>query len=488
VLTLATSGRRRACERVGLFATIANALVTIEIARRVLGGGVVLVSQAGGWPAPYGITVAVDALSALLLPAVALVGAAVFVASLSTRPRRLTGGFFHPLFHALMLGVQWSLITGDLFNLFVAFEIMLTASYGLFIQAAEAPRLRFAHQYVLLNLVGSTFFVTAAGLLYGHTGTLNFADLARLARSGAFPPGATPVLATLLLAFVAKAAVFPVWSWLPRTYPTLPPLLATLFGGLLTKVGVYALLRVFVMTLGPVAGKTFGGPLIVAGCVSMLLGGCAAIAGKTIREVLLVGILAQTGYLTAGIGLALSLTTLTGRVEVTAAVVFFLIHNIFCKSALLLCGGEARRLLGSDDLDRTGGLARSRPWLATMFFIVAMSLVGVPPLSGFFGKFLLAREAIEGRYFVAGGIAIGAGVLTLLAMLKLWTSVFWGEPPAAGPTGRPNTATLAAAVLVLATLSMGILAGPWLDACRVAARTLIEPTPYLHAVLGRETP
>ncbi len=216
-------------------------------------GGRVMVLQAGDWPAPFGITVVIDPLSALMLTAAALVLFATYLYC-GEQLRDTAGGLFHPLFHLLALGVQWSLVTGDLFNLFVAFEIMLMASYALMILGTSRAQMRQAYKYVLINLLGSTLFVTCCGLVYGHVGTLNLADLARLSHAGDLPRVAVPTICVLLLVFGIKTAVFPLWFWLPDTYPTAPAGLAALFGGLLTKVGAYVLIRVFVMVFGPADG------------------------------------------------------------------------------------------------------------------------------------------------------------------------------------------------------------------------------------------
>ena len=237
----------------GMAFLLVNCAIAFWALATVCGGGdqpVILVSQMGNWPAPFGITVAVDALSAIMLAVESVVCLAVYLYCISQLPRLLTLGFFQPLFHLLILGVQWSFITGDLFNLFVAFEIMLMASYAMFVIGTTRQQMKQAYKYVILNLIGSIMFVTCAGLIYGQLGTLNMADITRMAIDGRLPSSSISVITMLLLVFGGKTAIFPLWYWLPDTYHTMPAAIGGLFAGLLTKVGAYVMIRVFVMMFG----------------------------------------------------------------------------------------------------------------------------------------------------------------------------------------------------------------------------------------------
>lgn len=461
--------------------------------------GGMLVAQAGGWPAPFGISVCFDALSGSLLLAANVVALACYVHSFGSLPRRSVRGWYHPLLHLVVMGVNYSLITGDLFNLFVAFEVMLLASYALLCVGASREQLAQAYKYVMLNLIGSTIFVLGAGLVYGMMGTLNFADLAVMVSSmdaeEGLPTGFRAVAMMLLFVFALKAAVFPLWFWLPDTYPTCPIAICALFGGLLTKVGVYALFRTFPMIFAaPGIREGSGFPTILAtvAIASLLIAILAAIGMRNIRRVLTLTLLSHIGYF--AFGAAVMTTT------AFAGAVFYMIQHMLVMTALFLCCGVIEAKTGTDDLARSGGLLKRAPWLAVFFFIAAISLAGLPPTSGFYGKLLLIKEGFaasaDGMWMlsVAGLLTT---LLTLVAMAKIWTRVFWSEAPAAdsaGPDAKrrtPGPAGLApmyasAATLVSASALMAIFAEPMMQVAYAAARPLNEPRMYVVAVLGED--
>ena len=451
------------------------------------GPSLVLASQMGNWPAPFGITVVVDGLSACMLAAESLVAFFIFLYFVTQTGSRHRGGFFHPLFHLLILGVQWAFITGDLFNLFVAFEVMLMASYALFIVGLGREQIRQASKYVVLNLIGSTFFVVLAGLLYGQTGTLNMADLARLTMAGQLPSSAVPVVALFLLVFGAKTAMFPLWYWLPETYPALPAPMGALLGGLLTKVGAYVLLRVFVLVFGASQAvcDVVQPIMLLAAGVGFLLGGVGAVSMNNMRQIFAIGILSQVSYMVLG--------TAMMTASALAGAIYFVMHNMLIKSSLFLTAGLVRRYSGSDSLDRNGGLCSASPALATIFFLAGLSLAGLPPTSGFFGKWLLIREAISQSHPWLGAFALIASLLSLLAITRIWAAVFWGSKRgffARHPGYAPNTSggLVAAGALVAAAILMGVCAGPVLRITLSAANGIIARQPYIDAVLGTQTP
>lgn len=493
IVTLALTGRRRTQQAIGLVAVVGNLAVSLwGLVTVMAGDGQILVSQMGAWPSPFGISVVLDPLAAILVTVSAAVTAAVFLYCTEQLPSSLLGGFFHPLFHLLTLGVQWSFLTADLFNLFVAFEILLMASYVLLVNGTTRAQMRHAYKYILLNLFGSMMFVTTAGLIYGQTGTLNIADLARLSQAGQLPPGSTPVFALLLLSFGLKTAIFPLWFWLPESYPTLHPAIGGLFAGLLTKVGAYVLIRSFVLMLGTPDGAValaLAPLLLVSAGVTMFVGVLGAVSMHGVRSILSIHIISQIGYMLLGIALAITAgISDEHRVLALAGAIFFVMHNMVVKSSLFLCGGLMKTHAGSDDLERIGGLARRAPWLAALFLVAALSLAGLPPLSGFFGKFVLIRGTFESSRWILGGLAIATSLLTLLSMLKIWSYGFWSEPrglhvvnPQVTPRVRVGMAATAA--LVLLALSMGLAAQPWFDATVKAARLVVHPDRYIQAVL-----
>jgi len=506
ILTLLSHRSQLLQQVFGVAALLANVGVAIWALTTVLPGGEqsrVLASQLGNWPAPFGISIVVDPLSAIMMAIAAIVCFAVFIYCIFQMPPRFRGGYFHPLYHFLVFGVQWSFITGDLFNLFVAFEIMLMASYAMFCIGTTKQQMRQAYKYILLNLFASTLFVTCCGLIYGQLGTLNLADLTRLSMEGHLPPTSIPVIATLLVVFGAKTAIFPLWFWLPDSYPTLPAPLAGLFAGLLTKVGAYVLIRIFVMVFGSaiitdLQGYTTHFPvnevlapvLLISAGVTMFLGVLGAVSMHTVRSILSIHIISQVGYMIMGIALSLAAgVALRSQELAIAGSIFFIIHNMVVKCCLFLCGGLMEAHAGSDDLDKIGGLARRAPWLGVLFIIAALSLAGLPPLSGFFGKFILIQEGWRTEHYVLTGFAIATSLLTLMSMLKIWSYGFWS--PSEGkhveePDVHPRTGggLVAIALLVVVALSMGLGANSFMGMCDVAARNVVTPRAYVAAVLG----
>lgn len=472
----------------GLIANLAMgiwAATTVYLGADVAGG--VLVSQMGNWPAPFGITIAVDPLAAIMLTAAGVVTLAVYLYSWTQLPDRFSGGYFHALYMLLLMGVNWCFVTGDLFNMFVSFEIMLLSSYVLLCAGTTRPQMRQAYKYVLLNLLSSTTFVMACGMVYGHTGTLNMAELTLMATQGTLAASARPAIILLLIVFVSKTAAFPIWYWLPDSYPTMPAALAGLFSGLLTKVGVYTIIRVFIMIFGSVSDlhDLIMPVLLISAGGTMFLGVIGAVSSNTMRRLLSIHVISQVGYMVLGVGLATELAI--------AAAIFHLVHNMIVKSSLFLCCGMMERYGGTDRLDALGGLGRRDVWLGVLTFIAAISLAGLPPLSGFFGKLLLVRESFFfGDYprlgYVLAGLALGTSVLTLMSMLKIWCYGFWSKAPEAvkhspRPSGR-RPALAMIALLVAVSLSIGLGAGQYLKIMRVAARNVLDPTEYVVAVLG----
>ncbi len=445
--------------------------------------GDILVTQLGGWPAPYGITLVFDSLSGLLLCAALVVALACYVHGFSSLDPHAERRYYHPLLQMLMLGITQSFLTGDLFNLFVAFEIMLMASYGLLSIGRSRRQMTQAYKYLVLNLVASTVFVIAAGLVYGMMGTLNIADLARIvaghtAAGTPLPDGFTGLSVLLLIVFGVKGAFFPLWFWLPDTYHTCPVPIAALFSGLLTKVGVYAVLRTFplVFAAGD-AGDVVLPVIAVSAAATMLLGVLGAVSQHQVRRILAIHVISQVGYMVLGVAL---MTT-----AALAGALYYMIQHMVVKSSLLLCCGVMEHHAGSDDLDRIGGLHRRDRLLGAGFFVAALSLAGLPPLSGFFGKAVLIRDAWSTHWWLAAA-ALLTGLLTLVSMLKIWTQGFW-LPAAAPVTPRPRPGGLTGAytgifVLVALAVLLGLAAQPVYDVATQAAAQLIDPSAYIEAV------
>jgi multicomponent Na+:H+ antiporter subunit D len=442
-----------------------------------------LVVEVGGWPAPFGIVLVADLLSAIMVVLTGLIGFAVALYSLSTVEARHEAFGYFPLVQILLLGVCGAFLTGDIFNLYVWFEVMLIASFVLLALGGRRSQIEGALKYVTLNLIASIFFLAAVGILYGLTGTLNMADIAL--RLDALPvPGLQTALAMLfLVAFGIKAAIFPLFFWLPASYHTPPPAVSALFAGLLTKVGVYALLRVFTLVFDNDTEFTHTLILVIAG-LTMITGVLGALAQQEFRRILSFHIVSQIGYMIMGLGLFTPLGI--------AASIFYVIHHIIVKANLFLVSGVARRITGSYELAHSGGLYAGYPTLALLFLVPALSLAGVPPFSGFLAKLGLVQAGVAEGHFAIVAIALAVSLLTLLSMAKIWQEAFWKRLPEGSSTdvaitGRRSLRALQLPIAMLAvvTVSIGLLGQPVFELAQAAADQLLDPAAYIEAVLGQ---
>lgn len=451
----------------------------------------VVVVQLGGWPAPLGISLVADRLAALLLVTSQGVLLAVLLYAIgqgvASSGRRAAFGVFHPAYLVLAAGVSLSFLTGDLFNLFVAFEVMLTASYVLITVAGTSAQVRTGMTYVVVSLTASALFVAAVALLYAATGTVNMADLA--VRLADVDPGVRLALGLMLLVvFGIKAAIFPLYFWLPDSYPTAPAPVTAVFAGLLTKVGVYAIIRTQTLLLGP---DLPGQVLLWIGMFTMLVGILGAIAQSEIKRILSFTIVSHIGYMLFGLGLY-SVAGLNGAILYT-------VHHIVTQTTLFLVEGLIERRTGTGALHRLGGLSRSAPLLALLYALPALSLAGIPPFSGFVAKLGLLQAGIaDGSPLALASVAVAVvtSLLTLYAMGRVWLRAFWGEPVEAvgdcepddeltvSTPGVPRLMTAVASVVVVAGVGIAVLAGPLSAYSGRAAADLMDRTRYTDAVLG----
>lgn len=438
------------------------------------------VVQLGNWPAPFGITLVADLFSAIMVVLAGLMGLMVAIYSLTTMDARREAFGYYPLLHILLLGVCGAFLTGDMFNLYVWFEVMLIASFVLLALGGERAQLEGAIKYVTLNLMSSALFLAAVGILYGVVGTLNMADVARQIKT--VQPGLVTTLAMLfLVAFGIKAAIFPLFFWLPASYHTPPVAVSAIFAGLLTKVGVYALIRVFTLIFIQDVSYTHTLLLIVAG-LTMVTGVLGAAAQEEFRRILSFHIVSQIGYMLMGLALFTPLAL--------AGSIFYIIHHIIVKTNLFLISGAVYRLSGTYQLKKLGGLYQSSPGIAMLFLIPALSLAGIPPLSGFWAKFTLVRAGLELEQYVIVITALGVGLLTLFSMTKIWAEAFWKEKPAAGDDDQARTSQtglpllLPIFILATVTVTIGLVTEPVFRLASQAAEQLLNPAGYIQAVLG----
>jgi multicomponent Na+:H+ antiporter subunit D len=479
-LACLVAGRRyRLGGAIAVIAVLVSLCAAVGLVSSTAGGEVFAV-HAGGWRAPFGIVLVADGFSALMLAVCQTVTLAALVAGGALLPERWKRRHFYPLVLTLSTATCGVFLTGDLFNLYVWFEVLLLSSFALMaIMKGEEERSG-AWRYVILNLVSSLLFLVAAGLIYGKSGSLNFADLhLRFAgEEDSFLLESSTIL--LFGAFAIKSALLPFAFWLPAGYPHLPPAVSALFAGLLTKVGLYALFRVFGMVFG---GDSFPHRELLMGIalLTMVGGVLGAVAQTGMRKILSFHIISQVGYM----ALALALYTPMAM----AAGIFYLVHHIIVKANLFLVAGLVERYRGNSELSGSGGLMRMAPWLGLLFAVPALSLAGIPPLSGFFAKFGLLRAAIAGGDTLAILVVVGVGLLTVFSMLKIWRALFWGgdEGVDAG-NGVPKGGIVASAMLAVVTVSIGLAAGPVYGLAERAAAGLFDRSAYIEAVLGSGNP
>ncbi len=473
---------------------IAQRVIGMVGAAALLGASVALLTsvwtngiqagQFGNWPAPFGITFVADLLSAIMVVMAGIMGFAVAIYSLVTIDVRREIFGYSALFHVLLLGVCGAFLTGDVFNLYVWFEVLLMASFVLLALGSEQGQLEGAIKYVTLNLISSALFLAAVGILYAEAGTLNMADLARrlpqLQQQGLI----TTLAMLFLVAFGIKAAVFPLFFWLPASYHTPPAATSAIFAGLLTKVGVYALIRVFTLLFVGDVGYTHTIILVIAG-LSMITGVLGAVAQNEIRRILSFLIVSHIGFAIMGLGLYSSFGL--------AGTVFYIIEDITVLTALFLLAGVIRRLGGTEHLQYLGGLYEKAPLIALLFFIPALSLSGIPPLSGFFAKLALLRAALEVGQYTIVAVALVSSLLTLFVMTRIWTETFWKAQPRRVSIATAGSAPARRDLIVMLVpvggligmiIALGVFAGPILELTTAAAEQLLDSSKYVQVVLG----
>jgi len=435
--------------------------------------------QVGGWKAPYGITLVADILAAIMILFVGLLGFSVILYTVMSCPQNHFSPAFHPLVHFLLMGVSGAFLTGDIFNLYVFFEIMLMASFALLTLEGRAEQTEGAVKYVVLNLLSSAFFLGGLGLLYAKAGTLNMADISVISQQAIADDNTGPIrLAGLLflVTFSVKAGMFPFFFWLPASYHTPSVPVSALFAGLLTKVGVYALIRLHTLIMpGEVLGHKL---LLIMGVATMLIGVLGAASQMHIRRILSFHIISQIGYIVIGIAIKTPLAL--------ASAIYFIGHNIVAKGNLFLVGGIASNAVGSENLSKIGGMWRAWPQLGIIYLISAFSLAGLPPLSGFIAKFSMVWATVDAQLWWVMAAAIFTGLFTLYSMVKIWTEVFWKDHPDASwefSTSKANSRLIPVSLLALFALLLGLGVGPLFDICLRAGEQLSNPAGYIQAVL-----
>jgi multicomponent Na+:H+ antiporter subunit D len=435
----------------------------------------VQVARFGGWPAPFGVVLAADALSAAMVVITGVLGlAAMLFGSADVRRRQERAGF-HMLVQGLFAGVNGAFLTGDIFNLYVWFEVMLITAMGLLVIGRTRSQLDGTFKYAVLNLFSTLLFLAGVAILYGATGTLNMADLSRVVGASAPSPSLTIAAMLLLCGFGIKSGIFPLFFWLPASYHTAAPAVAAIFAGLLTKVGVYASFRVFTLIF-PIDGIGIREVTAVLAACTMLFGVFGAMVQWDVRRILAFHIVSQIGYMLLGLAVATP--------AALGGAIFYVVHHIIVKANLFLVAGAMHRASGTYDIRRAGGLMTARPLLAGLFLIPAMSLAGIPPLSGFWAKLLVIDASVRHGDLWLAAIALFVGLMTLFSMSKIWIEAFW-RPAAGRAARRPVPAAMLAAIGLLAGVTVAISAWPepFIAYAHHAARALVDPGEYITTVL-----
>lgn len=439
----------------------------------------VIATQSGMWEAPFGISLVADRLAAAMVSVAGLVALAGAVYAWRDLADGKLGPHFVPLMQFLMMGVQGSFLTGDLFNMYVWFEVMLVASFVLLTLGNKRQQLEGALKYVILNILASSLFLIGAGLIYAKLGTLNMADVAvRLAH-----PDQADLVRTsgvlLLAAFGLKAGLFPLFFWLPSSYHTPRPVISAIFAGLLTKVGVYALMRTTTLTFAAKAPVLLE-LIYVISLLTMVSGVLGAAAHFDMRRILSFHIVSQIGYIILGLAMMTPIAL--------AGAIFYTLHHIVLKTNLFFVSGVVNHIRGTNDLARLGGLVKAAPWISVIFFVSAFSLAGIPPLSGFWAKLAIVLAGLDLKAWGAVGVALGTGVLTLFSMTKIWAEAFWKEAPEDANTTDNRKGLwpmlIPCVVFMGITIGLGIWGGHVFAFAERAAEQLLNPEEYIEAVLG----
>lgn len=459
-----------------------------------------LIVEVGGWQVPFGIVLVVDRLAALMVVVSALVLLAVLMFSvgqgLADGHDETPVSIYYPTYLILATGVFTAFIAGDLFNLYVGFEILLVASYVLITLGGTEARIRAGTTYIVVSLVSSMFFLASIAMIYGAVGTVNIAQISQ--RMADIPVDVQIILHVMLLVgFGIKAAVFPLSFWLPDSYPTAPAPVTAVFAGLLTKVGVYAIIRTETIIF---PGPELNPALMVVALLTMVVGVLGAVAQADIKRMLSFTLVSHIGYMILGVSL--------GSAAGTSAAIFYIMHHIVVQTTLFLAAGLIERVGGSTSITKLGGLLKLSPVIAVLFFVPALNLGGIPPFSGFIGKLALFEASAEQGSTLAY-VLIGAGalvsLLTLYALMRVWNMAFWRpsadvegyestllDNVAEAPGGRvvtetrstPRLMVAATAGMVVASVALTVFAGPLFGLSQRAGANLEGPSFYVDTVLG----
>lgn len=463
-----------------LLSSIVSFVIAFLLISTVLDSGIISL-QVGSWQAPFGISLVADVFSSIMVVITAIISFVTAIYSLSTINTENEKFGYYPLLQTLIMGINGAFLTGDLFNLYVWFEVMLISSFVLLALGGKRDQIEGAIKYVTLNLLSSALFLAGVGILYGIFGTLNMADLAQKISHLSNNDMTTVVSILFLVAFGIKSAAFPFFFWLPASYHTPPAAVSAIFAGLLTKVGVYALIRVFTLIFINDIAYTHTIILIIAG-FTMLTGVLGAASQMNFRKILSFHIISQIGYMLMGLGLFTPLAI--------AGSILYIIHHIIVKTNLFFVSGIIAKMRGTYELKKLGGIYKPYPLIGLLFLIPALSLAGIPPLSGFWAKFTLVKAGLESEEMLIVGVSLIVSLITLFSMTKIWNEVFWKdskdpeqENKIEGKFFAKFLLFLPVVLLLLITITIGLNVEPFFDIAVKASEQLLNQNLYIDAVL-----
>lgn len=455
------------------FMIIFNLLASVWIGFYIMENGSVIL-ETGDWKAPYGIILVADQLSIILVITTNVIASLAVFYARSVLSERKEHYYFYTFFFLLISGVSGAFLTGDLFNLFVFYEVFLMASYALIVLGGEKIQLRESFKYVILNLFSSMLFVTTVAFLYSVVGTVNLAQIAERVQDVEQKGILTTIGILLFFVFASKAAIFPLYYWMPQSYIVPNPVVSALFGALLTKVGIYSILRVFslIFVHEPMVQQLF---LWLAG-LSMIFGVIGALSTYNVKLIIVYNIIPAVGFMLMGIGL-LSETGYAGAV-------YYLVHDMIIKAALFMLIGLIVYRAGTSDLRKMGGLIHRYPLLGWTFFISSLVLAGIPPFSGFIGKLLLLQAGFEKDQIMLVLIGLGSSLLILLSMIRIFIHAFWGEEQeVAAVSNKPAPSLAPSVILVLISVILGAGAEWFYPFVEDVSNMLADRDMYINSVL-----
>lgn len=450
-----------------------NLLIVVYTTYIVFTDGMIIL-ETGTWVAPYGIIFVADSLSILIVLATSLITMVIALIAPKLVPVKKEQYFFYAFFFFLISGVSGAFLTGDLFNLFVFFEVLLMASYGLIVLGGEKRQLRESFKYLLFNLFSSVIFVTTVSFLYAVVGTVNMAHIAERVQEVNQQGVLTTIGIVLFFVFATKAALFPLYFWMPKSYVVPNPIVSALFGALLTKVGIYAILRIYTLIfIGEHdITRTF---FIIIAVLTMIFGVIGALSTNDIKLLVAYNVIPSIGFVLLGLGL-FNESGISGSV-------YYLLHDMIIKAALFLIVGVVVYAAGTSDLRKMGGLIHYYPTLGWTVFIAAFVLAGIPPFSGFIGKLLLLRGAVENGEMIVVIIALLMSLLILYSVMKIFICGFWGEKNESF-TAKPLHGFLSPIAMLLAvSIFLGIGAEFVYPYIQDVAVYLLDPEQYISTVL-----